>query len=309
MDKKINMSYFYKKTTIQKASFIILFFFLNNGYSQDFKLAGINYVDYPKSEIKNATRSQETSFQEFGTFVNFPNKLKNDKTTLINSFGYGFVEATMYNFTQPQTNEYVIKLQEFYYQLMLLHKWNKKWSLLVNLKPTLASDFEQKLSSDDFVFQGAVIATRKINDKFKIGAGVASSIRWGSPRVIPLVHLHYNNNRHNLNAILPMNFKYTYSLFPDKKLKLGMKYARNGAGFNISDDNLHDMDKINYSRANIGVLANYNLTKILRLEAYGGISTGRIYDVVDFNKNEYEFGSQAAPFFNIGIVIISPKIK
>jgi hypothetical protein len=297
--------------TVQKASIIIIFsfIFLNNGYSQDFKLAGIHYVNYPKSEIKDVSRSQETSFQEFGAFVNFPKKLKNDKTTLINSFGYGFVEATMYNFTQPQTNEYEIKLQEFYYKLMLLHRWNEKWSLLVNLKPTLASDFKRKLSLDDFVFQGAVIATRKINDKFKIGAGVASNIRWGSPRVIPVVNLHYNNNRHNVNAILPINFKYTYSLFPDEKLKLGVKYARNGAGFNISDDNLPDVDKINYSRANIGVLTNYHLTKVLRLEAYGGISTGRIYDVVDFNKNVYKFGSQAAPFFNIGIVLVSPKRK
>ena len=58
--------------------------------------------------------------------------------------------------------------------MTLAHKWNEKWTLLANLKPTVASDFEQKLSSDDLIFQGAIIATRKINDKFKIGAGAVT---------------------------------------------------------------------------------------------------------------------------------------
>jgi hypothetical protein len=311
MDKKINMSCFYKKTTLQKTSIIIIisFIFLNNGYSQDFKLAGIHYVNYPKSEIKDVSRSQETSFQEFGVFVNFPKKLKNDKTTLINGFGYGFVEATMYNFTQPQTNAYEIKLQEFYYQLMLLHKWNEKWSLLVNIKPTLASDFEQKLSSDDFTFQGAVIATRRLNDKFKIGGGVANTMRFGTSKVLPVLKLHYKNNKHQINALLPLNFKYSYALLPEEKLEVGLKYTLNGANFNIADDNLPNVDKINYSRANIGMLANYHFTKIFRLEAYGGLSTNRKYNLVGTNDNVIDFDSKPAPFFNVGIVLILPKRK
>jgi hypothetical protein len=309
MDKKINMSFFYKKTTMQKASIIIIsFIFLNNGYSQDFKLAGIHYVNYPKSEIKDVSRNQETSFQEFGAFVNFPKKLKNDKTTLINSFGYGFVEATMYNFTQPQTNEYEIKLQEFYYQLMLLHKWNEKWSLLVNLKPTLASDFEAKLSSDDFIFQGAVTVTRKLSSTFKIGGGLAYSARLGSPRLIPLVNLQYKKNRHEINALFPINAKYTYSLLPSNKLELGVKYNLNGGNFNVySEDN--SIDKINYSRVNFGVLANYQLTKILRFEAFGGLSAGRKYSLIDTDDTTYDFDSVSAPFFSVGIVLVPPKRK
>jgi len=294
---------------MQKASIIIIsFIFLNNGYSQDFKLAGIHYVNYPKSEIKDVSRNQETSFQEFGAFVNFPKKLKNDKTTLINSFGYGFVEATMYNFTQPQTNEYEIKLQEFYYQLMLLHKWNEKWSLLVNLKPTLASDFEAKLSSDDFIFQGAVTVTRKLSSTFKIGGGLAYSARLGSPRLIPLVNLQYKKNRHEINALFPINAKYTYSLLPSNKLELGVKYNLNGGNFNVySEDN--SIDKINYSRVNFGVLANYQLTKILRFEAFGGLSAGRKYSLIDTDDTTYDFDSDSAPFFSVGIVLVPPKRK
>jgi hypothetical protein len=311
MGKKVIMRYSNKNTANKKVSFGIFFFFifLKASYSQDFKLAGIHYVNYPKSEIKDVSRNQKTSFQEFGAFVNFPKKLKNNKTTLINSFGYGFVEATMYNFTQPQTNEYEIKLQEFYYQLILLHKWNEKWSSLVNLKPTLASDFGQKLSSDDFTFQGAVIATRKLSSTFKIGGGVANTMRFGTSKVLPVFNLHYKNNKHQINALLPLNFKYTYALLPEEKLEVGIKYTLNGANFNIADDNLPNIDKINYSRANIGMLANYHFTKIFRLEAYGGLSTNRKYNLVGTNDNVIDFDSKTAPFFNVGIVLISPKRK
>ncbi|QMU64768.1 MAG: hypothetical protein GKR88_11030 [Flavobacteriaceae bacterium] len=112
-----------------------------------------------------------------------------------------------------------------------------------------------------------------------------------------------------MNAILPVNFKYTYALLPDEKLELGLKYALNGANFNIRDRNLPDVDKINYSRAYFGVLANYQLTKILRLEAYDGLSTNQRYNFVGADDNVLEFDSEAAPFFNVGIVWVPPKGK
>ena len=307
MDKKVIMFYFNKNTAKQKASFGIFFFFifLKVSYAQDFKLAGVKYANYPKSEIKNDVGNQKISFQEFGVFVNFPKKLKNDKTILVNGFGYGFMEAsfdtTLFRF--GDTNK---KLQTFYYQLTLLHQWNEKWNLLVNLKSTLASDFEAKLSGDDVVFQGAIMATKKLSATFKIGGGFAYSARLGSPRIVPLVNFHYTKNKHRINALLPINATYTYSLLPSNKLKLGLKYNLNGGNFNVhSADN--SIDKINYSRVNIGILANYQINKILKLEAYGGVSSNRKYNFVDANKNTLKFDSKAAPFFSVGIVLVSPK--
>ncbi|WP_157941197.1 DUF6268 family outer membrane beta-barrel protein [Arenibacter catalasegens] len=303
------MTYSYKKIAVQKASVIVFLFFtfLHNGYSQDFKLAGIRYNNYQQSEIKNDAGNQEISFQEFGAFVNFPKKLKNDKTFLINGFGYGFVEASFDNpLFQPIQNEE--KLQTFYYQLSLLHQWNEKWNLAVNLTPTLASDFEGDLNSDDFIFQGAAFATRKINTNFKIGGGVAYSARLGTPRLIPLVNLHYKNNRHQINALLPVNLKYTYSLLPNEKLELGMKFNLNGANFNVSSED-NSIDKINYSRANVGVLIDYQATKMIRLEAFGGLSGVRNYSLIDMDGTEFDFDSEAAPFFSVGIVLVPPKRK
>ena len=309
MGKKVIMRYSNKNTAKQKASLGIFFFFifLKASYAQDFKLAGIKYANYPKSEIKNDSGNQEISFQEFGAFVNFPKKLKNDKTVLVNGFGYGFVEASFDNplFWFDDNNK---KLQMFYYQITLLHQWNEKWNLLVNLKPTLASDFEAKLSSDDFIFQGAVTATRKLSSTFKIGGGLAYGARLGSPRLIPLVNLQYKKNRHEINALFPINANYTYSLLPSNKLELGVKYNLNGGNFNVySEDN--SIDEINYSRVNFGVLSNYQLTKILRLEAFGGLSAGRKYSLIDTDDTTYDVDSESAPFFSVGIVLVPPKRK
>jgi len=309
MAKKVTMQYSNKKFPLQKASITFLFVlvFYNTMNAQDFKLAGVYYNNYLTSDVKNTEDNQETKFQEFGAFVNFPKKLKNNKTVLINGFGYGFVETTI---KDPLFlfNESDKKLQQLYYQLTLLHQWNEKWNVALNLKPTLASDFERKLSADDFIFQGAVVATRKLSSSFKLGGGLAYSARLGSPRFIPVVNLRYKKSRHEINALLPINAKYSYSILPNEKLQLGLQYALNGANFNVhSDDNR--IDKINYSRANFGVVTQYQLTNMLRFEAFGGLSAGRSYSVIDNDNKTYDFDSESAPFFSIGIVLVPPKSK
>ena len=94
-----------KIITKQKACVIILLLFLNNTYSQDFKLAGIHYANYPKAAIKDISGNQETSFNEFGVFINFPKKLKNDITeddqsNSVNLFGPTII-PTMTSFVDP----------------------------------------------------------------------------------------------------------------------------------------------------------------------------------------------------------------
>lgn len=288
-----------------RAITFVIVLFANYTNAQDFKLANFKYANYPSSEIKNDSGSQEISFQEFGVFINFPKQLKNHKTILVNGFGYGFVEASLDN-DLVQFRESDKKLQQFYYQLMLLHQLNEEWNIVLNLNPTLASDFRAKLSSDDFIFQGAITATRKFNTKFKLGGGLAYSARLGSPQFIPLVNLHYKNNKHEINALLPIKAKYTYSLLPSDKLDFGVKYNLSGANFNVhSIDN--NIDKINYSRANFGVVTQYQLTNMLRLEAFGGLSAGRTYGIIDSDNTTYDFDSESAPFFSIGIALAPPK--
>lgn len=305
MEKAIGMKPIISST--QRVMGICLLLFTTNAYSQDFKLAGLHYANYPKSEINNGSGGEKTSFNEFGFFVNVPKTFKNDSTILINGLGYASVNATMYNFSGLPSNEEDKKLQTFYYQVSLLHKWNDKWSFVASLKPTIASDFEQSLSIDDFVLQASVLVSKKMNDKMKLGVGVLNSTRWGSPLVLPALSFHYKHKKHQLNALLPVNLKYTYSFLPKNNLILGMKYARNGADFNVYSSTTANVNKINYSRANIGFLATYKPRKFMRFELHTGISTGRTYNLIDDNLNVTDFSSKAEPFVTIGFSIVLPQ--
>jgi hypothetical protein len=149
MEKTIGMKQLISST--QRVMSMSLLLFITNTYGQDFKLAALHYGYYPPSEVKNGTGGEKISFNEFGFFVNIPKKFNNDSTALINGFGYTSVNATMYNFSGLHSHEEDKKLQMFYYQISLIHKWNKKWTFIASLKPTIASDFEQSLSIDDFV--------------------------------------------------------------------------------------------------------------------------------------------------------------
>lgn len=152
-----------------------------------------------------------------------------------------------------------------------------------------------------------MLVSKQMNDKMKLGVGVINSTRWGSPIVIPALSFHYKHKKHQLNALLPVNFKYTYALLPKNKLKLGFKYARNGADFNIYSSNSPEVDKLSYSRANIGFLTTYKPKKLMRFELNAGISTGRVYRLVADNLNVNEFDSKAEPFITIGFSIVLPQ--
>lgn len=292
--------------SIQIVIGLCLLLFVSNVNGQDFKLGGLKYAYYPQSEMKEGDNGEKTSFNEFGFFINIPKKIKSDSTILVNGVGYGSVNATMYNFSGAPSNEFEKKLEMFYYQVTLLRKWKKDWTFVSALKPTLASDFEEKLSIDDFVLQGAALVSKKMNDKVMLGGGIAHSTRWGTPIVVPTFSFRYKHKKHTVNALLPIKCVYNYSLLPKNNLKLGFKYIRNGADFNITTD-FSNYNKINYSRANIGLIAMYQPRKIFRFELHTGISTGRVYRLVDYDRNVTKFDSKAEPFINIGFSIVPPK--
>ena len=144
----------------------------------------LTWYENDKSNNRSAPRA----------LVSFPYKFKNDKTVLINGLGYGWVESSGLGELRNQTYQNTEQLHAFYYQLMLFHKLKADWSLLINLKPTLASDFEETLGTVDFVLQGIGIAIKQVNEKFSIGGGLAYTMRFGKPFVVPVLPLAKNMN-------------------------------------------------------------------------------------------------------------------
>lgn len=277
-------------------------------YCQDMRLAGIEYFNYPKVKLKDDASNNEASFQEFGAFINYPRQLKNKKTILMNGIQYGRVNTTLYNNVTSAENELVF--HKISYSFTLIQRFNEKLTFVGRLTPTLASDFEDGLSGNDFVMQGSLMMLKRYSEKVLGGAGVFYTTRFGRPLVIPSVQYQYKNDRHAWNIFLPVFLNYGYKVDKKEKLGVGFRAAINGANFNVSATSFPSstaMDNLNYARANIGPYINYQVTKLLLVEAFSGISTMRRYEFVDEGGRSHEYDSRTGAFFNIGIVLTPPR--
>ena len=305
MDKKIDANRYIKIIWLQTTCIFLSIFSFGDIYSQDFKIAGITYSRFSKSRMKHVKENQKTSFNELGAFINIPKIFKKDSLIIINGLGYDYVQATMYSYPALKTNIYQKNLHAIYYRLVSLYKYNKKWAFLVSLKPKLASEVNQKLSLKAFVFQGTVMAMKNVNENFKYGFGIINNTGWGTPTILPAVNLRYTNNRHSLNAILPLRMKYTYSFLSNKELKIGLLCNWKGANYNISENDVFQITKINQLKGNIASLINYKVTKMLQLELNTNVSASRKYFLADSQKKYFD--SKLAPFVTVGISVVPPK--
>ena len=289
---------------------VILLLFVYKGNAQDLRLAGVEYFTFPDVRLKDDASNKEVSFQEFGMFVNYPLQLKNKKTILLNGIQYGMVEALLSDNTLSNENQ--LFFHKLSYSFCVIHMFNEKWTFVGRISPTLASDFEDKLSGHDFILQGTASLTKRFSPNILGGVGLIYTTRLGKPRLYPSIQYQYRMGKHDLNIFFPVFSNYSYQLDSQNKFRIGLRMAVNGANFNTSSDNYSvspEIDRFNYVRANIGPFVSYRLGKMVLIEISGGISTFRKYEFEDVTNNHRKFDSQNGGFINIGLNIVPPQNK
>ncbi len=292
------------------ASLLVLIVGKSTG--QEPQLAGISYVLYPRSGVKDNNKPVEFMFQEFAGFIKVPYKFKNEKTILVNGLTYASVNTDISN-ASTSLEENSGKMQVIIFQSIFVHKLPKDFTVVVSLRPTIASDFKERFSSNDFLLQGFMMLTKKKNTNFTYGAGLVHTMRLGKPLVLPMLQFHYKNQKHTFNGILPLKLNYSYSVDNQMRLKTGVRGVVNGGNINITIPNTlnstgNEIDKVNYSRVNIGPFITYNITKMIQLEAFGGVSLRRQYYLLDTEENTQKFYLGEVPFFQIGL-FLTPHLK
>jgi hypothetical protein len=291
---------------------IILIFQVGKTNAQDFQLAGLSFAAYPRTSVNDVSQEVEFSFLEYGAFINIPVQLKNEKTIIINGLEYGLVQNTGYGLPGSGSNESKDLLHLIKYNFKLFHKLNDKWDLLLMLSPTLASDFENKLVGDDFVLQAAAVGIINLNNHFSLGGGLSYTMRFGELLFIPLFSLNYKKAKHSIDALIPIKVVYNYAIGSKERFKIGLKYLINGAQFNTSNTdeyNAPEIDKIIYSRINVGGNIQYSLFKNIQLMAFFGGSFRRHYRLIDVSNNSYNSDLKNVPFIQVGITFTPPNIK
>ncbi len=296
---------------------VTLFLMLSFGKidGQDFRFAEVGYTLFPQTELKEDANSK-TSYQEFGIQFKLPIQTKNKKILLVNSLQYDLLQATLFEvpfFSELKTQKNFHKIA---YALMAVHRLNENWTILARAKPTLVSDLNHDLNGKDFIFQGTLLASHKINSKLKLGAGIVYTTQTGEPLLLPAIQLSYNHNRHLLKMILPSHINYLYSLDEEGKYKLGLKAKFSGGNyavnFNGNDKGISkSINRVVYSRGNAGLLYNMKLTEMLRLELQGGISMLRKYRFVDIENSTATFDAKNSGYFTTSLHfnIVNQKVE
>ena len=291
---------------------LLLLISCTNLSAQHFQLAGIEYNYYPSAAIIDGAENQEIAFNEIGFFFNLPKKINKDKTIILNTLNYNLVQSSISNTPIISSLENGGKLHKLSYSFTIAHKLNEGWTWVNKIKPTIASDFNDKLSKNDFLFQGATLITRKIKEHFTVGAGAVYTTQTGRPRLLPTLQFKYHKNRHLVDILLPSKVKYSYKLDEAGKFRLGIKGSFDGGDYNINIQDFiaaeaSSIDNVIYTRANLGLLFHVILTNTFHLELNGGISAARKYQFENFDDLAFKYDAGNGQFFHIGLYYVLHK--
>lgn len=279
-------------------------------YGQSIKLAGIEYANYPKVAVKGSQTGQELAFREFGTYINVPIIAKKSRMIFVNGFRYFQLNTTTYNspiYSQPEVKQ---TFHTIIYSLNVVKPLSPKWTMILGVLPTISSDFTKGLTSDDFLIQALALAHYKLREGFEVGGGLAYNTRFGRQILLPIIQVNYQKRLFHLNAILPTNLN-AYFRTPNERLKAGLRIRTIGSFININDQIISNntIDKLSYTRINVGPLVEWKLAGPLVMELAGGITARRKFDFSTAEKNTVSFDSESGPFLTIGLSIAPTRKK
>lgn len=281
---------------------------LAEGVSTDrlmrFPVFTTDYFYYAPSDFDTDTGKGRIRVNELRTSFQFAFPVKDKKVYLFNKVQHFLLDYV------AEIDSQEASIQETYhsfqYTLGLIQVLPKRWRLLLNVSPTLASDFREPLSSDDFVLQLSAMAMKRSGTHFQYGFGLAYTNRFGRPLLLPILSLTYKKDNWLTTAVIPAYISQFY-IFSDRS-RVGVTAAIYGNLYNVSRDNAAlslDLNRVSYSRITIGPEYQLRLFKDLYLNTKAGIVVRNILEFQDDDLNtelDLEVGRKL--FFNVGLRLL-----
>lgn len=286
---------------------IIFVLFGLNAWTQDFELFKIQSSYYPNQAVKESSLEGEVGFWEWSGQFAIPQLIKSKKTVLIHKLGYTNLRVDTEGIFANAPTEASKNYHTISYSLGAVKILNPKWRLLINISPTLASDFSESLNSDDLLFQGSVLAMKAKNQKLTYGFGLAYTTRFGRQIVIPTGMLRYNTQKMDLDVLLPNKLSIMFKTH--QRIDIGLAANLDGGIFNNSSEiqvvNTL-IDEAAYSRINIGPTIVFKLKNAINIFLAGGVAGGRRLEFIDPAKEIVNRTPEIGPFFKVGLSV-NPK--
>ncbi|PCI34817.1 MAG: hypothetical protein COB60_05670 [Flavobacteriaceae bacterium] len=271
---------------------------------EDFDIVSLSYVNYGKSEFKKDNQVGEVGFSEFRFSYTTTKLLNNRKTVLIHGLEFTNLKP---DFSEvPNSSPITRNFYSAAYRFGIINPIGKKgWRYSLGLKPTLASDFEEGgVSSEDFILQASVLFSKRASENFKYGFGVSFNTRFGQKQILPIFQLVYKKNNWTTFAYLPAYLGHFYNF---NSSKLGLSINLNGNNYNFHNTNTSglDLDKLSYSRVNIGPEYEIKITKKIKLNLNGGVTIANKLDWLNGNDDsELDLSPENKFFFKLGFKLV-----
>ncbi len=267
-----------------------------------FPLFTTDYFFYPNSDFNTSNGKGEIKMSEVRTSFQFALPVKEKKAYLLNR-----IQHTLFHYnteTKPRgINE---TYHSFQYTIGLIQILPKKWRIVFSFSPTIASDFNESINSDDFILQSSVLAMKRSGRNFQYGFGLAYTSRFGAPTILPLINVKYKKDKWLTDLLIPAYVSHFYTF--NGNSRFGFKAAVYGNLYNVSVDNNTlplDLNRASYSRITIGPEYQVRLFGDLYLNAGAGIAVRNILEIQDDDLNtELDLNVENKLFFNIGLRIL-----
>ncbi len=279
-------------------------------YAQQIVGSSIGYEAFPYARLAApdpGARDLEIQTESWRAGAAFPLLFAGGKIVMLNQLNYRRVDFNYRN--QPEEELDIDQAQSVEYTAFLIDSLSERWKMVVIATPGFASDFETKISSDDFTFQGAFGFIRRISENFSLGFGAAYIRDFGPPLPLPFLYLDWDKSeRLNVTGIVPSNLDVAYRLVPEVDLGLsfnvgGNRYHGNPNKFTDEAGNPIRNPQMEYSEGTISPTATFHFLEWLHLEVEGGYAFYRNFEFLDGDDSKASFDLERSGYLRAGLIL------
>ncbi len=235
-----------------------------------FTAASVQYIQYTTNRFESELVQGEITTSELKAYAQYPWEFEDKGFTWLNG-----IDFTLLSPSVIEENNDVDITRNFYaisYNMGFIQEVGKKnWSVMAFLKPTLASDFQTDFSGEDFIFQVAGFTTKRVNEFWEFGFGASLNTRFGNEQLLPLLYYFRKKGKWETDFFFPSHLRQFYCF---ENSKIGLSGAIDGNNYNFENTvipNL-DLDKLSYSRVNIGPVYEFKIFRDVYANVQGGVT-------------------------------------
>ncbi|MEL6342997.1 MAG: DUF6268 family outer membrane beta-barrel protein [Myxococcota bacterium] len=289
---------------------LLLMLFSSAAMAQDLFRASFDYAPPAGVQAENVSGDPTARFIAYDIgLLTPPIRVIPDRMLWINGVSFSQTNSQIFdaiglNDEDGEVNLYSITLDMFFAASL-----NEKWSLLAAVIPGIHGNLVDGLSGQDFLMQGFILATVKLNERIALGGGGGYANLFGVPQPLALVQFTYKGDRFSADVLLPRNVDLWYEVV-DESWFVGLQSEIAGGYYHIAPEQENNPDNV-FVQYSVGTFGP-SLQKAfgpLKLTANVGWMGFRRYNVIQNDNPDPLFEFELDPALNASISLtITPPL-